>query len=241
MAEYAFEFGLLAAFLAGLVRGFSGFGGPALLLLALSWFYTPMLAIGKILIIEFISAGFLFWKVRGEIQWKPTAAITIPTVLSMPLGYQLLTHTDADLMRQLIAAVTLLCSLLMLVKWRYSNPLSLPAAIAVGFVGGIVFGASYIALPIVAVVLLGPQNRAETRNLLFAWGFITAVAYLLQSTISGHTQGHDVIDAIPYGICYFIGCWAGASLFHLSTESSYRKSALVLLITLSAIGLLKSS
>ncbi len=152
MAEYAFEFGLLAAFLAGLIRGFAGFGGPAFMLAALTWFYTPLLVIGKILVIELISAGFLFWRIRGEINWKATAALTIPTVLAMPLGYQLLTHTDPDLMRKLIAAITLVSSLLMLVKWRYRNPLSLPAAIALGLIGGVVFGATYIALLIVAVV-----------------------------------------------------------------------------------------
>jgi len=52
---------VLVAFFAGLVRGFSGFGGPAMMLAIMTWFLTPVQVIGKILVIECIAATFLVW------------------------------------------------------------------------------------------------------------------------------------------------------------------------------------
>ena len=57
----------LVAFGAGLVRGFTGFGGPAFILAILTLFFTPVSIVSKILVVDFISSVYLFKAVyRGE-------------------------------------------------------------------------------------------------------------------------------------------------------------------------------
>ena len=47
----------LTAFVAGLVRGFAGFGGPALMMLVLTNFYTPLSVIPKVLVMDAVAGA----------------------------------------------------------------------------------------------------------------------------------------------------------------------------------------
>ena len=46
----------IVAFGAGLVRGFTGFGGPAFILAILTLFFTPYSIVSKILVVDFSPA-----------------------------------------------------------------------------------------------------------------------------------------------------------------------------------------
>ncbi|OED44303.1 hypothetical protein AB833_01825 [Chromatiales bacterium (ex Bugula neritina AB1)] len=229
---------VLVAFFAGLIRGFSGFGGPAIMLAVMTWFLTPVQVIGKVLVIECIAATFLVWRVRYKINWRTSLTLTLPTMLSAPAGRWILTHTDPDLMRQIISAVILFTCVLMLSQWRYPARLTQTRLIALGLAGGVVVGASYIALVVVAVILMGPYSRHETRTLFLFWGFALSVWYAVLSVYSGHTGLHSVASAMPAAATYFSGSWIGSRWFGHSTEISYRRYTLMLLTALALIGLL---
>jgi len=229
---------LLVAFFAGLIRGFAGFGGPAMMLAIMTWFLTPVLAIAKVIVIECIAATSLVWRVRREIDWRISLNLTLPTLISMPIGYWLLTHTEPELMRRLISLAILLSCALMLTQWRYRTRLTQPRLIALGLAGGVIIGASFIALVVVAVILMGPYNRNESRTLFLFWGFALSVWYVTLSVLSGQTGLHSILSAMPAAATYFLGSWIGSNWFGHSTETSYRRYALILLATLGLIGLL---
>ena len=232
-------FTLLVAGLAGLVRGFAGFGGPAFMLAVLTWIQTPLLVIGKVLIVEFVSASYLVYVDRREINWRATALIAIPTLLTMPLGYWVLEQAEPGQMRRMIALVTLFSCLLMSLGWRYKHRLGTGASILLGLFAGLVFGASYIALVLVAVILSGPYTSRETRSLLVSWGFVIAVWYLVISITRGNTDLYTAADASAVAISYFLGTWTGARLFRRSSEQLYRRIALAVLALLSVASLLR--
>ena len=80
----------VVAFGAGLIRGFTGFGGPAFIIAILTLFFTPYSIVSKILVVDFIASAYLFKAVYREIDWKATAYMVIPTLSCMPLGHWLL-------------------------------------------------------------------------------------------------------------------------------------------------------
>ena len=63
----------IVAFGAGLVRGFTGFGGPAFILAILTLFFTPYSIVSKILIVDFLASMYLFKAVYHQIDWRSTA------------------------------------------------------------------------------------------------------------------------------------------------------------------------
>lgn len=226
-----------AAVAAGFIRGFTGFGGPAFMLAILTLFFTPVDVIGQILIIEFIAAGYLFAGLWRQVNWETTLPLTIATVLTMPFGHWLLTHTDPSSMKLAIAVLILVACILMLTGFRYQRPMTTTSLIALGLVGGLIFGASYIALIVVAVVLMGPYNKNQSRTLIISWNFIIAIWYIAISLYRGTTQSGDVIDAMPATCAYLVGTWVGAKLFDGSNEAGYRKAAIMTLLTIALISI----
>jgi uncharacterized membrane protein YfcA len=226
------------ALLAGLIRGFTGFGGPAFMLAILTLFYSPIFVISKVLLVEFFASSYITFQIRRDIDWKTTLAIAIPTLLTMPLGHWILLHTEPSLVRNFIAVITLISCLLMVLGLRYPNRLGTMSSIAVGLVGGIVFGASYIALLVVAVVLMGPYVKSEARALITAWGFMVGVWFVVLSVARDQTHWIDLLNTAPAIASYFIGSWVGARFFSRSSETVYRNIAIIVLMGLSLATLL---
>jgi uncharacterized membrane protein YfcA len=221
---------------AGYVRGFTGFGGPAFILAILTLFYTPLAVLPKVLIVEFASSAYLFLNIRHRIDWRSTASLALPTMLTMPLGHWLLLTTDPLSMRRVIAAIILATCVAMLVGYRYRRPLGAVAMGLLGIVSGVVFGATYIALVVVATVLLGPYDKHEARTLIISWTFLVALCFGAISIYSGSTTLRDLHVALPGAALYFAGAWIGSRWFRNSKEEGYRRFALLTLLLLATLG-----
>ncbi len=230
---------VLVGLAAGVIRGFAGFGGPAFIIAVLTWFISPVEVIDKVLVLEFFVGTYLVWDVRNQIDWKTTASITLPALIGMPFGHWLLLHTDAELMRRVIAAFILLATIIMLCNIRFKTRYSVPVLIAIGLVAGVIIGASYIALVLVSILLMAPYDRNETRTLLIGSVFILAGWFLILSIYRDQTSVEKVIAAIPITLSYLAGSWFGTRLFAGSTEKGYRRYVLFLLGSLAIVGLLR--
>ncbi len=223
---------------AGLVRGFTGFGGPAFMLAILTIFYTPVAIIGKILVVDLSSSFYLFFQCFRQIDWKSTACLSIPTIIMMPLGQWLLVELEPSLVRRLIASIILLSCAIMLCGFRYKKPLNAPAMMLVGAIAGVVFGGTYIALIVVVAILLGPYDKNISRTLIISWAFIVSIWYGVISIASGTTGVSDLIVAWPGAVLYFIGVWFGSRWFKKTAETRYRNVALITLLMLSFLSFL---
>ena len=237
-AELGITVTAVVALVAGLVRGFTGFGGPALMLAVLTIFYSPISILGKILVVDFVASGYMFRQCFKEINWRETAAIAIPTMLTMPLGQWLLHEIDPVMMRRAIGLIIALTCLLMLLGFRYQKSLSVLGMTILGLCSGVVFGATYIALVVVTVVLLGPYDRFAARTLIVSWAFVVSVWYAIISIISGATVIGDVWIAAPGAVLYLAGVYIGSLFFQKAQERRYRNLALMTLLLLSFISLL---
>jgi len=227
----------IVAFGAGLIRGFTGFGGPAFILAILTLFFTPVSVVSKILVVDFLTSVFLFRAVYREIDWRATASMVIPTLLFMPLGHWLLIELDPLLMKRAMAVVIAVACVAMLAGYRYRHPMTTSWLIGIGIVSGIVFGGSYIALVAVVCILLGPYDKHAGRTLIISWSFFTVLGFALISAISGTTGVDDVITAMPGALTYLLGAWLGSHGFHNASEKLFRRAAIAVLFCLACFNL----
>jgi len=234
--------GLLAiaavAFGAGLIRGFTGFGGPAFILAIMTLFFTPVSVVSKIVVVDFLANAYLFKACLKEINWRTTAAMVVPTILAMPLGHWLLLELDPALMKRAMALIIAAACVLMLVGFRYRHPMTTGWLILVGICSGVVFGGSYIALVAVVFILLGPYDKNTGRTLIVAWSFFTVLGFALIATVSGTTGIDDVITAAPGAATYLLGSWLGSHGFRNSSEKLFRRVAISTLLVLSVFNIL---
>jgi len=226
------------AFGAGLIRGFTGFGGPAFILAILTLFFTPVSIVSKIVVVDFLANVYLFKACLKEINWRATATMVVPTLLFMPLGHWLLIELDPAIMKRAMAMVIATACILMLAGFRYKHPMTTGWLILTGICSGIVFGGSYIALVAVVFILLGPYDKNAGRTLIVAWSFFTVLGFALIAAVSGTTGIDDVILAAPGAATYLLGSWLGSHGFRNSSEKLFRRVAITILLVLSVFNIL---
>jgi len=227
----------LVAFGGGLVRGFTGFGGPAFILAILTLFFTPYSVVAKILVVDFIASVYLFKAVYRQIDWRATVSMVVPTLVFMPLGHWLLIELDPLWMKRAMALIISAACVMMLIGFRYKHPMTTAWLVFLGSISGAIFGGTYIALVAVVFILLGPYDKHAGRTLIISWSFFTVLGFALISALSGTTGVDDVIAAAPGAATYLLGAWIGSHGFRKSGEKLFRRAAIATLLALSIINL----
>jgi uncharacterized protein len=227
----------IVAFAAGLVRGFTGFGGPAFILAILTLFFTPYSIVSKILVVDFIASLYLFKAVYRDIDWRATTCMVIPTLLFMPIGHWMLVELDPLWMKRAMAVIIACACILMLGGFRYRQPMTTTWLVILGIFSGIVFGGSYIALVAVVCILLGPYDKHQGRTLIISWSSFTVLGFALISLLSGTTGVDDIVTAAPGAATYLFGTWLGSHGFHNASEKLFRRGAIAVLLCLALFNL----
>ena len=149
----------------------------------------------------------------------------------------MLIHVDALVMRNAIALIIAASSVLMLCGFRYQTKYSAIQLLLLGTISGLVVGATYVALPLVVGILLGPYSKESARSLIITWSVSATIGIAIISGIAGVTTLRDIGIAAPGAATYLLGVWLGSRWFQESSEKTFRNVALVTLLLLSCISL----
>lgn len=229
---------LLTSFVAGLVRGTVGFGGPAIMMLVLTQFYAPASVVVVVIMADYTaSLQFAYGALRNA-AWSFLTPVLVATFVGLPFGIYVLEAADPDMLKRGIAAVAGFCTLLMLTGWRFKTTPSLPLIAAAGIGGGAIVGATFIALPIMIFIFAAPGSAVTTRATALAWGVVTSSALLVIYYLRDIFTLSDLGPAVMMTVSYVLGAAAGALVFKSLSEILFRRSAIAVLLVLSAIGLL---
>jgi uncharacterized protein len=225
------------ALLAGLSRGFSGFGAALIFVPLASSIIGPQQASPLLLITDSIVALPLIYSSWAKAQRREVALMALGALAGAPLGTLILTQGDALTLRWLIAGLTAVMLALLLSGWRYRGTPIAAATIGVGAVSGLFSGIAQIGGPPVVAYLLGRDTRAAemraTTILYFAVGSaITMVSYGVGGLLTRDVAKLALI-IIPF---FAVGLWAGSRMFGLASEQTFRRICLALI----AVALLAS-
>ena len=225
-----------ASLIAGFVRGFSGFGGPAILVLILVQFYSPVSVLTKVMIIDlFVNVHLVPSSIR-EVRWKTAIPLTVASVVAIPSGLYALEVADPLLMKRSIAAIAGVCVVLMMSGWRLQRPPALASLIAVGVFTGIVFGATYLALATSVFLLAAPDPAAVSRANIIVWGFVVGLVFIAGQVHLDNVGWAEAGRAAMLGVVYLVAGALGARLFRKVNEVQFRRVVLWLLLFLSVVG-----
>ena len=224
------------ALVAGVVRGYSGFGGPALMALVLTQFFNPLSVLTKVMIIDAVSYLLLVPSTVREFDRRLVTVVTVATLLGLPIGVYLLTVTDPVVMKRAVAAAVAVCVLVMLLGLRFRVRPPMVVQVLVGVLAGVVLGATYIALVAVIFFFALPDSGARSRANTVFWGITLACVLIASHMVLGNVTIGDLWRAILVGIVYLAGTGAGVWWFRRSGERTFRRAVLWLLLGLAAIG-----
>ncbi|HYC63535.1 MAG TPA: TSUP family transporter, partial [Reyranellaceae bacterium] len=87
------------AFVAGMVRGFAGFGAAMLMTPVFSALHGPAVGVALCLLLEIAVALPLLPRVVGLVDWRRIGLLALAAAAAAPFGNLLLTHVDPEPMR----------------------------------------------------------------------------------------------------------------------------------------------
>jgi len=228
----------LAVLIAGLVRGFAGFGSSMIVMPVAASVLTPVQAI------LFMTAAELL----GPLPNLPDALrkgsrpevgrLMLGVLLGLPLGLWGLSVMSPEGFGWLVSGVVLGLLVLLMGGWRYSGPLTGPLVMATGAVGGFMTGVAGIAGPPVILLYMASRRPAAIVRANFLL-YLLAIDVLLFLMLSGTGQ---VVWPVLWlgllaGVPNLIGNMIGARLFHPSKERLFRAVAYIVIAASAILGL----
>jgi uncharacterized membrane protein YfcA len=226
---------VLLAGVAGLARGFSGFGAALIFMPAGSALVTPAVAAPVLLLADgILSLGFLprAWVLARR---KDVGLMAAGAVAGVPLGTLVLNHADPLALRWVIAALACAMLLLLASGWRYHGAPRRGVTTLVGGLSGMFGGLAQLSgPPVVAYWLSGKESHATMRaSIILFFGattLFTFVSYLAAGIITAQSLWLAALVAPAYAA----GLFAGSRAFGLASPKTFRRLSL-LLIALSVV------
>lgn len=228
----------IAALLAGLARGFSGFGSALIFIPLASAALGPKVAAPLLMLVDNITTLPLVpaaWRAAAR---REVAGMAAGALLGAPLGAWLLLRLDPLLLRWGMCLLAAAMLALLALGWRYRGPPRGALSLAVGITSGFCSGAAQMGGPPVVAYWLGgaiPASRVRANIVLFfaLSGLISGVVYLLGGLLDAALLLRAAMLAPVYGG----GVWLGSRLFGLATEAQFRRACFVLIALAAVLGL----
>lgn len=230
-----FSIALGIAVLAGVVRGFSGFGSAQIYIPLIAAVYSPRVAAVTLLIIDTIGPAPFAARGFAHCVWREVLPMVIAAAAAIPIGTLALLVVDPIILRWFIAAMVLSLVAVLASGFRYHGRPRLPATVGVGLFSGFGAGAVQIAGPPVLIYWLGAATSAITARANFLVYFLlldltSCAVYWWRGLITPELLALALLLAIPF----FVATAAGARYFHGASERLYRRIAYAI-ITASAL------
>jgi uncharacterized protein len=221
---------VLAAMLAGMARGFSGFGAALIFVPVAGALAGPKLAAPILVIIDGIFASYLIpsaWKLgdRRDISLMLSGAL-----VGVPLGTTILAFFAPLTLRWLIAAMSAAMLVLLISGWRYRGRPHPFATVSVGAISGLFSGIAQIGGPPVVSYWMGTETaHAKLRANIILY-FAASTVLSLTTYIWGGLMSLQVLKfALFTGPAYGLGTLAGTHMFGLASPAVFRASSLALI------------
>ncbi len=219
------------AFVAGIMRGFSGFGSALVIVPVMAAVYGAQLAVPAVVVIHLLTTAQLLPGALRDCEWGRVIPLSVAGSLAIPVGAWVLVTQDPDLLRKAISVLIILFAIMMLRGWRYTGKINAWIMAAVGAIGGVITGAATIGgPPVVTFLMAGPFSAAQNRAaIILYFTFVQLVAIVM------YWLGDLILWPIV-GICATVmptlmaGMWIGQNLFKRASEEGFRRVALIFLL-----------
>jgi uncharacterized membrane protein YfcA len=235
MADSRFAAAIAVALIAGLVRGFSGFGSALIYVPLMSAIYEPRIAAVTLLITDFVASAPFTVSQTWRCNWREVAPVSGAALLTIPLGVAALEYLDPVILRWFIAVLVMTLLVVLVSGWRYRVEPKMPVSVGVGLVAGVGAGAVQIAGPAAIIYWLGgPSHAVVIRANLMVYFAILAIASFIAYQVRGLFTADVLTLSVLLGPVFIAAMALGAFLFRGASDNAYRRVAYAI-IALSAL------
>jgi uncharacterized protein len=228
----------VAAFLAGLVRGFSGFGTAMVFLPIAGQILTPFQAVTAMIVMDAIGPlpnvpRALKVAHRGDIL-----RLALGYLIVMPLGVWVLLSIGSEGFRYGVSALTFGMLVILLLGIRYRGAVTRALVYGIGGLAGLSGGAAGLAGPPVILFYMASAHSAQViRANILLFLLVTDVLLLGAFWVSGKMVVSALLTGLALVPIYGLANLAGAAIFRPGAERTYRAVAYFIIAAAALSGL----
>lgn len=228
----------LAAVLAGLVRGFSGFGTAMVFLPIAGQVVSPFWALSIMVIMDVIGPLPAVPRAMRDGHPRDVLRLTAGMLLAMPLGIWLLTLMAPEAFRYAVSLITFVLLACLIAGLRYRGALTHPLIYGTGALGGFMAGFSGLAGPPVIMLYMASTHPAQVvrANLMF-FLICADIVMLCFFALSGFISLTPVLIGLVIAVPYLLANMVGAAIFRPEYEKAYRTAAYTIIAGSALMGL----
>jgi uncharacterized membrane protein YfcA len=239
----AFEWRLAVAALvtavAGVMRGFAGFGTALTLAPVYSVLWGPAVGVPAMLLMEALIGSQLLFGAWQHVNRRVAFPMAGAACLTVPFGAWVLFVTDPEVLTQAMGVLVILFAGVLASGWRYHGSRPLPLTMAVGATAGIMKGSTGMSgPPVILYMLAGSEEAREHRANLILFFAVLGLVALLPPFLAGMftaTVLMKVALLVPVLLAFVR---LGAALFGRVGQASFRAVAYAILFCVGLIALL---
>ena len=234
-------YGMAVVLLAGVVRGFAGFGFSALTVAGMSLFFSPAQVVPVAFVLEVLASLTLLRSVWKDIHWGWLRPLLIGNAFAIPIGVWMLAAIPEGPLRAIVSTVILLAAVLLLSGFKAPWPDTPPLRLGTGFVSGIFNGLAAIGGMVVAVMLFTTSiSGAAARATLIALFFATDLYSIAWAGGNGLLDANLLRWTAWLLLPMLIGIALGHRHFLRVDEAEFRRIVLRVLAAMAGLGLLRA-
>lgn len=214
---------IATVFIAGIIRGFSGFGTALIFVPVASRFLEPVWVLIALTVMDAFGPLPNLPRAWRDGDPNDVSVLGIATVLALPIGLALLFAVPAEVFRYMVASLAIIVPVSLLAGVRYRGAITKPVLFAGGALAGVTGGA--VGLPGPPVIMLYAAStkpissiRANTMMYLFFFDCVLLIWLAFKGQLAAVPIWLGVLFFVPA----ILGNILGAALFDPSREKVYR-------------------
>ncbi len=227
-----------AAFLGGVIRGFSGFGTALIFLPIATPYLGPFGALIGLTIMDIFGPLPNLRRAWSAVNKGDLTRLLMGCAVVLPLGLWVLTKVAPEVFRYAVSILALVMLAILILGLRYHGRVSRTMVTGIGGAAGFLGGVAGLPGPAVILFYMSrplPVDVIRATILLFLLGF----DFLLLGFLTG--MGQVTLTAIALGFTLavpnLLGNWLGGWLFRPELERLYRAAAYVAIALAALSGL----
>lgn len=217
---------IFAVSLAGLVRGFAGFGTAMVFVPMAALVVEPVHAILIMMTFDLFGPIALLPRAWRDGEPRDVGILGLGALIGLPFGVYLLTRMDPIVFRWVVSLLALGLLGMLMSGWRYRNPLNALMTGVIGTIGGFLCGiAALPGPPVILSYMSSPRRpeviRANTMMYLFLVDVLTFLVFTLKGLLVLLPLVVGAVLSIPYALAGLVGQF----IFNPAQEQVYRRVA----------------
>ena len=229
---------IFAAFLAGLVRGFTGFGSALVYLPIAAQFLSPVWVLVTLVLKDVLGPLPNLPRARRDSNMAQVGWMALGMVLAMPLGLMALYTIDPLVFRYTVSICALTVPLILMAGFRYRGAMSRPLLLGTGAASGFFGAAAGVPGPPVILLYLSsnaPASRIRANAMIYLLIFDISLLAMLG------LQGQMALLPVALGLLLvapaMLGSVVGGSVFRSENARLYRVAGYSITMGAALVGL----